>query len=286
MTLHPARNLATVFSDPQFADRRVDGSTPTPATTRSTSAKVPNLKQRQAIAAALDRAQLRTIAGGEFAGDLADGASSRTCRPPTRPRACGPACSVSRSRTTGDPEYAKQLITAVRCSRCRRSQFDYPQTPTNDKAAAAVVSSLGKAGIKVKPNPIEAGQFYGIVFDPDKAGDLIAAGWGPDWPNALDRHPAAVHPERWLRPLAGRRQGLQRKVSSAAEDTDLAAQRRRSGRTSTRRPWRKSGSSRPASACSSAWPAPGQGGLRQGRPVYLWAPYGSWPYGDMYVIGS
>ena len=51
-------------------------------------------------------------------------------------------------------------------------------------AAAAVVSSLGKAGIKVKPNPIEAGQYYGIVFDPNKAGDLVAAGWGPDWPNA------------------------------------------------------------------------------------------------------
>ena len=35
--------------------------------------KVPNLDQRKAIAVALDRAQLRTIAGGEFAGDLADG---------------------------------------------------------------------------------------------------------------------------------------------------------------------------------------------------------------------
>ena len=34
---------------------------------------MPNLKQRQAIAVALDRAQIRTIQGGTYAGDLADG---------------------------------------------------------------------------------------------------------------------------------------------------------------------------------------------------------------------
>ena len=47
-----------------------------------------------------------------------------------------------------------------------------------------MVASLAKAGIKVKPNPIEVGQYYSIVFDPDKAGDIMWAGWGPDWPNA------------------------------------------------------------------------------------------------------
>ena len=45
-------------------------------------------------------------------------------------------------------------------------------------------SSLAKAGITVKPNPIEPGQYYGVVFDPEKAHELINAGWGPDWPNA------------------------------------------------------------------------------------------------------
>ena len=47
-----------------------------------------------------------------------------------------------------------------------------------------MVASLAKAGIKVKPNPIEVGQYYSIVFDPDKAGHIMWAGWGPDWPNA------------------------------------------------------------------------------------------------------
>ncbi len=34
---------------------------------------MPNLKHRQAIAAALDREALRTNAGGAYAGDFADG---------------------------------------------------------------------------------------------------------------------------------------------------------------------------------------------------------------------
>ena len=27
-------------------------------------------------------------------------------------------------------------------------------------------------------------QYYSIVFDPEKAGELMWSGWGPDWPNA------------------------------------------------------------------------------------------------------
>ena len=64
-------------------------------------------------------------------------------------------------------------------------QFDYAQTPGRATRRPPRWSPRSaKAGIKVKPNPIEAGQYYSIVFDPDKAGDLMCAGWGPDWPNA------------------------------------------------------------------------------------------------------
>ena len=35
-----------------------------------------------------------------------------------------------------------------------------------------------------EPNPLEQGQFYTIVQDPKKEGDLVSVGWGPDWPNA------------------------------------------------------------------------------------------------------
>ena len=89
-------------------------------------------------------------------------------------------------------------------------QYDYPQTPVNDKAAAALVGSLAKAGIKVKPNPIEAGQFYGIVLDPAKEGHLVLAGWGPDWSNASTVIPELFTPTGGFDLSHGRRQGLQR----------------------------------------------------------------------------
>ena len=95
---------------------------------------------------------------------------------------------------TGDPELAKKLIaesgepmpthhsstTATRPSATRRPPRWSPRS--------------AKAGIKVKPNPIEVGQYYSIVFDPDKAGDIMWAGWGPDWPNASTVIPALFTP--------------------------------------------------------------------------------------------
>ena len=66
--------------------------------------------------------------------------------------------------------------------------FDYTIGPDNDKAAAVVVDSLGEAGITVKLKPLEAGAYYGVVFDPEKAGELVTSGWAPDWPKRLDRH--------------------------------------------------------------------------------------------------
>ena len=86
---------------------------------------------------------------------------------------------------TGDPELAKKLIAesgetaADDHVRLRRTPRPTP------KAAAHRRRRSAKAGIKVKPNPIEAGQYYAIVFDPAKAHELDAARVGaPDWPNA------------------------------------------------------------------------------------------------------
>src|SRR4051812_14356569 len=66
-------SLTTVFNDERFTSRRVNEFDPYSRYIAINTAKVPNLKQRQAIVVAADRAALRTIAGGAFAGDLADG---------------------------------------------------------------------------------------------------------------------------------------------------------------------------------------------------------------------
>ena len=71
--IDPAQ-LATVFNDPRFEDRRLDEQDIYVRYIAVNTAKVPNVKHRQALAVAMPRADLKTIAGGNFAGDLADGA--------------------------------------------------------------------------------------------------------------------------------------------------------------------------------------------------------------------
>ena len=73
--------------------------------------------------------------------------------------------------------------------------YDYPSNPTDDKIAAILVSSFeANAGIKLIPNPIEPGQYYGIVLTPGSQGDLNRSGWAPDWANASTVIPALFTP--------------------------------------------------------------------------------------------
>jgi peptide/nickel transport system substrate-binding protein len=168
------------------------------------------------------------VAGGQFAGDLADGVIKPNLPADYAPSGLWDSLLGQKVPDTGDPEAAKKLI-AESGQTMKTLQYDYPQTDANDKLAASVVGSLAKAGIKVKPNPIEAGQFYGIVLDPAKEGHLVWASWGPDWSNASTVIPEVFTPNGGFN-------------------------------------------------LSQVGSASGRDGL-----VYLWAPFGSWPYGDLFV---
>ena len=176
----------------------------------------------------------------------------------------------------GDPEFAKKFI-ADSGEPMPELTLDYPKTEVNDKAAAAIVTALEKAGIKVTPNPIDPGGYYGIVMDPDKAGSLIMRRLGPGLAERLDGHPRAVHAERWLQPVA-------------------VATTRSSPRPPTR-PSRSPTAPRRAQAwaelnkqaMAQVVVVPTRFGKQQGMVgskmggAFLWAPYGSWTYASMYV---
>ncbi len=275
-------SLANVFSGDQFKARRVNELDPYVRYIVINVAKVSNLDQRKAIAAALDRAQLRTIAGGEYAGDLADGVIKPNLAKDYAPTGMWTDLLGQKIPDNGDPAYAKTLITKSG-QPMKTLQYDYPQTPTNDKAAAAVVSSLGLAGIKVKPNPIEAGQFYGIVFDPNKEGDLVAAGWGPDWANASTVIPELFTPSGGFNLSQADDKAFNAKVDAAKALTDRAAQAEQ---------WK----ALDKEAMANVWVIPTRFGREQrlaGSKVkaasgkdfspYIWAPYGSWSYGDLFI---
>ena len=272
--LTPA-SLPIVFNDPKFATRRFSELDPYVRYLAINVKKVPNLKIRQAIMVAMDREAYQTNSGGKFAGDLADGVIKPNIGVDYAPTGLWDGLLGKTIPATGDPEYAKQLI-AESGEAAPTITYDFANTPTNAKGAAIVIASLGKAGITVKPNPIEAGQFYGIVFDPKKAHELIRAGWGVDWPNA-----STVIPELFTPAGGFNLSEVDDKAFTAASDAAKIELDRAKQATM----WQDLNKK----AAESAYTIPmlfGKDNRLPGEKIgngYLWPAYGSWPYGDMYV---
>jgi peptide/nickel transport system substrate-binding protein len=271
-------SLPVVFNDPKFADRRTNEFDPYVRYFAVNVKKVPNLKHRMALAVALDREALRTNAGGAYAGDYADGVIKPNMGQDYAPTEMWNGLLGQKIPDTGDPEYAKKLI-AESGAPMPSVTFDYPNNPTNTKAAAIIISSLAKAGITAKGNPIEPGQYYGVVFDPAKAHELINAGWGPDWPNASTIIPELFTPTGGFNLSQFDDKAYNTAVDAAKVDADRASQAKQWQALNTE-------------AMKQVVVIPTRFGRDQRLPgskignAYLWPAYGSWPYGDMYVRTS
>ena len=72
----------------------------------------------------------------------------------------------------------------------------------------------------------------------------MSNGWGPDWPNASTVIPPLFTMNGGWDVSRVDDKAFNAKVAAALAETDRAGPGRRCGRTSTRRPWRRSGSSR------------------------------------------
>jgi peptide/nickel transport system substrate-binding protein len=273
-------NLAQLFTDPQTVAPQFEG--------RASSEydayviyiyinvqKVKNVKIRQAMAVALDRAALRTNAGGAFAGDLADGVIKPNIGKDYAETGMWTDLFGQEIPDTGDPEFAKQLIQESG-EAAPTLTYDYPQTPVNDQAAAIVKASLELAGFKVKANPIEPGQYYSIVFDPEKAHEFGAGGWGPDWPNAS----TVIPPLFTLKGGWDLSQVDDKDFNEAVEDALTTLDR---DEQITK--WQDLNKL----AMERVYVIPTRFNLTQiiggnrVQPTYQWAPYSSWPYAEMYV---
>ncbi|HEX8498494.1 MAG TPA: ABC transporter substrate-binding protein [Actinomycetales bacterium] len=273
--------LTTVFNDPRFENRRVNELDPYSRYIAINVAKVPELKHRQAILAAADRAQLLTIAGGSFAGDLADGVIKPNLPADYAPSGLWTDLLGEEVPDTGNPELAKRLI-AESGKPMPAIKYDYSKTPDNDKAAAALQESLGKAGIEVTLNGIEPGTYYSTVLDPEKQNEMSGAGWGPDWLNASTVIPELFTPSGGFNLSQANDKAFNEKAEAAKGETDRAKQ----GEL-----WKELNKE----AMANAWVLPTRFGREQrlagskvgsvsgGGQVYLWAPYGSWSYVDLYV---
>ncbi len=281
------QDLATVFVDPntaqpQYAGRVVNGYDPYARYIWINVQKITNQKIREAMAVALDRASYRKIAGGEFVGDLADGVIKPNLGMDYAPTNMWTTMFGQAIPDGGDPAFAKQLISQSGAA-APTLTFNYADTPTYGKIAAAVQASLQAAGFTVNLAPIPPGNYYSTVFDPKKAGDFGIGGWGADWPNA-----STVIP-----PLFTVKGGWDlSQANDPTFNTAVAAANAETDRPTQAKDWQALNTE----AMQKVWAIPtlfGKASLIMGSGLatgtgangglYIWGPYGSNPYGDVYV---
>jgi peptide/nickel transport system substrate-binding protein len=267
-------NLSVVFDDEALANRRVNNFDPYTRYLAVNVAKVPNLKVRQAIGVALDREALRLNAGGKYAGDFADGAVKPNIGADYAPTNLWDGLLGQPVPATGDPEFAKKLLAESGETNVSIT-YDYAAAGGDaDRAAAIVKSSLELAGISVKLNPIEPGQYYGVIFKGEH--ELMGGGWGPDWPNASTVIPPLYTLEGGWDLSQVDDPDFNAKVKAAQVELDRAKQATM---------WQELNTY----AASQMWIVPTRFGLEQRLagtkvgPVFIWPAYGSWPYASMGV---
>ncbi len=271
-------NLAMIFSDPetptaQFAGRAISGFDPYADYYWINVTKVKNVKIRQAMAVALDRAAIRLNIGGTFAGDYADGFIKPNIGADYAPTGFWTDFFGQAVPDKGDPTLAAKLI-ADSGEAAPALTFDFADTPTGNKNAAIVISSFAKAGMTVSPNPIPPGSYYSAVFT--SGHEFGSGGWGADWPNA-----STVVP-----PLFTEKGGWD---LSHVDDADFNAQVDAASTELDRAKQATLWQALNKKAVENVWAIPTFFGRSQTiagtgvAPAYRWAAYGSWPYGAMYV---
>ena len=274
-SVDPAK-LASIFSDAKYEKRRWNELDPYVRFYFINTKKVPNEKHRQAILAAVNREELRKIAGGDYAGEYADGAIKPNIGIDYAPTGLWDSLLGEAVPATGNVELAKKLIADSGEEFPNPLVIDYPKTEVNDKAVASLVAALGAAGITATPNGLEPGGYYPIVMDPAKQGGMTAAGWAPDWLNASTVIPELFHPNGGFALSQYDDAAWMARVDAAKAMTDRAAQAKEWQALNTE-------------AARLGLILPTRFGLEQriaGSKVtgaYIWGPYGSWPYATLGV---
>lgn len=274
-SVDPAK-LASIFSDAKYEKRRWNELDPYVRFFFINTKKVPNEKHRQAILAAVNREELRKIAGGDYAGEYADGAIKPNIGIDYAPTGLWDSLLGEAVPATGNVELAKKLIADSGEEFPNPLVIDYPKTEVNDKAVASLVAALGAAGITATPNGLEPGGYYPIVMDPAKQGGMTSAGWAPDWLNASTVIPELFHPNGGFALSQYDDAAWMARVDAAKAMTDRAAQAKEWQALNTE-------------AARLGLILPTRFGLEQriaGSKVtgaYIWGPYGSWPYATLGV---
>src|SRR3954452_7299031 len=160
------------------ADRAVNFASPFSNYLVPNFNRVTNLKVRQALAAATDRASYSAALGG----DKASKPAQSIINPTTPGYVPNPDFSAD-----GKPDIAKakQLLQDSGETLPFPLKLTYPiGSDASDKAFAALKASYDQAGFQVTLDGLDpSGPYYDTIQKPGSDSDLIWGGWGADWPS-------------------------------------------------------------------------------------------------------
>ncbi|WP_163505685.1 ABC transporter substrate-binding protein [Fodinicola acaciae] len=172
----PAQNVQQVLNDPKLKARTFGGIDPYVWYVAVNTAKVKDLKCRQAYQYATNKRTYLTAIGGDALGQYATSILSPTMKSYKEIDPYG-----LKDKPEGDPAKAKQLL--AQSPTCPKNiKLDYSQTPTGDKIAASIKEAFARAGITVTANPIARKQYYSTIGKPAIENELAYAAWGADFP--------------------------------------------------------------------------------------------------------
>lgn len=298
-TVQP-ENLTTVFSDPhtaapQFAGRAFSDYDPYTNYIWIRTDKVTNPAVRQAMGIALDRDAIRTINGGDFVGDYADGAIKPNIGQDYAPTGLwdvttGEATADSlwgkAFTAKGDPAAAAEVLAASGETLPITLTYDYTSTSAiGQQVAASIQNSLinvkdadGASMFKINLFGVSSA-YYSYVLNPETQDEFGGAGWGADWPNASTVIGPLFTPEGgW---------DISRTDKDSTPDfyADIQDALTTTDRTAQAQKWQALNTE----ASKEAYIIPTFFGLAQNIAgdkvggLYRWAAYGSWPYAQLYA---
>jgi len=293
-------NLTTIFSDPHtaapgFAGRAFSDYDPYANYIWIRTDKVTNPMVRQAIGVALDRDAIKTINGGEFVGDYADGFIKPNIGQDYAPTGLwdvttGEATADSlwgkAFTAKGDPAAAAELLTASGETLPITLTYDYTSTSAvGQQVASSIQQSLinvkdesGASMFKINLFGVSSA-YYSYVLNPDTQDEFGGSGWGADWPNASTVIPPLFTPEGGFdlsRTGKDSTPEFYQGIQDALKTTDRAEQATK---------WQELNTM----AAKEAYAIPTFFGLAQNIAgdhvgnLYRWSAYGSWPYAQLYV---
>lgn len=173
------QDLARVLLDPAVMSRSDAGFDSCNRYLALNTKKAPldQVKVRQAINYAVDKEAYRTALGGRFVGDFASTIVA--------PSLVGHRdFDTYKAAPTGDVGRAKQLLNEAGLSGGFTVRLATIDKGRGLSTAVAIQQALGRVGIKVGFDPVQASDYYARVGTTAREPQLVLYGWCPDFPSA------------------------------------------------------------------------------------------------------